>query len=108
MGNSGDLKAELLISHHWKLSEIEKAYELFESRKHGALKMLLTNDGPQAPDAKRARTEWPDVFQRSRNSLSTQVAAKLVGTFGIFFCTVISCRRTTHLKLVYWISFQNK
>jgi len=55
--NSGDLKAELLISHHWKLSEIEKAYELFESRKHGALKMLLTNDGPQAPDAKRARTE---------------------------------------------------
>lgn len=45
----GSLKADKLISHRWKLSEIEKAYELFESRRDGALKMLLVNDGPQAP-----------------------------------------------------------
>lgn len=36
-----------LISHSWKLNQIEDAYELFESRRDGALKMLLTNDGPQ-------------------------------------------------------------
>lgn len=53
--NSGDLKAELLISHHWKLCDIETAYELFDSRKNGALKMLLTNDGPQERLAKQAR-----------------------------------------------------
>jgi alcohol dehydrogenase len=54
---SGELKAHNLISHYWKLSEIEKAYELFNSRKDGALKMLLTNDGPMERPAKRARTD---------------------------------------------------
>ena len=43
----GILRSHLLISHHWKLSEIEKAYDLFNGRKDGALKMLLTNDEPQ-------------------------------------------------------------
>lgn len=46
---SGSLQADRLISHHWKLSQVEEAYALFESRKHGALKMLLCNDGPRAP-----------------------------------------------------------
>jgi len=45
----GKLHAEKLISHHWKLSEIEKAYALFDSRRDGALKMLLENDGPREP-----------------------------------------------------------
>merc|ERR1712039_778063 len=45
----GTLKADLLISHHWKLSQIEEAYALFDSRKDGALKMLLCNDGPMEP-----------------------------------------------------------
>mmetsp|Transcript_128472 Transcript_128472/g.324262 ORF Transcript_128472/g.324262 Transcript_128472/m.324262 type:complete len:399 (+) Transcript_128472:82-1278(+) len=44
---SGNLRADLLISHHWKLSQIEEAYALFDSRKDGALKMLLCNDGPR-------------------------------------------------------------
>lgn len=53
---SGNLRADLLISHHWKLSEVEQAYALFDSRKDGALKMLLCNDGPMdlpadCPDA---------------------------------------------------------
>lgn len=43
---SGKLRADLLVSHRFKLSEIETAYALFEARKDGALKMLLTNDGP--------------------------------------------------------------
>lgn len=50
---AGDLKAERLISHHWKLSDIEPAYEKFDSRKDGALKMLLTNDGPKEAPAKK-------------------------------------------------------
>jgi len=53
---TGDLKAERLVSHYWKLNQIEDAYKLFESRKDGALKMLLTNDCPQEHPAKRART----------------------------------------------------
>lgn len=51
----GKLHAEKLISHRWKMSEMEKAYALFESRKDGALKMLLENDGPQAPPSKRQK-----------------------------------------------------
>uniref|UniRef100_A0A7S2PKE6 Enoyl reductase (ER) domain-containing protein n=1 Tax=Zooxanthella nutricula TaxID=1333877 RepID=A0A7S2PKE6_9DINO len=48
----GSLRADLLISHHWKLSQIEDAYAKFESRRDGALKMLLCNDRPgQAPKA---------------------------------------------------------
>jgi len=43
---AGSLRADLLISHCWKLSEVEEAYALFDSRKDGALKMLLENDGP--------------------------------------------------------------
>lgn len=48
-GESSDLTVAVnkLISHTWKLSQIEEAYELFGSRRDGALKMLLTNDGPE-------------------------------------------------------------
>lgn len=49
---SGSLRADLLISHHWKLSQIEEAYALFDSRKDGALKMLLCNDGPREPPSR--------------------------------------------------------
>lgn len=39
----GNLPAEKLISHHWDLSQVEEAYDMFSARKDGALKMLLTN-----------------------------------------------------------------
>lgn len=56
---SGGLQADKLISHHWKLSQIEEAYALFDSRKDGALKMLLCNDGPSGPPSKKRKTEAP-------------------------------------------------
>eukprot|EP00927_Polykrikos_kofoidii_P087182 TRINITY_DN9975_c0_g2_i1.p1 TRINITY_DN9975_c0_g2~~TRINITY_DN9975_c0_g2_i1.p1 ORF type:complete len:427 (+),score=88.44 TRINITY_DN9975_c0_g2_i1:108-1388(+) len=40
----GSLRADKLISHCGKLCQIEDAYELFSSRRDGALKMLLVND----------------------------------------------------------------
>jgi len=43
----GTLRADLLITHQWKLSQIEKAYNLFSERTDGVLKILLTNDEPQ-------------------------------------------------------------
>merc|ERR1712187_932565 len=49
----GSLKADKLISHYFKLSQMEEAYALFNSRKDGALKMLITNDGPVEPPSKR-------------------------------------------------------
>lgn len=52
---SGDLRADKLISHQWKLSQIEDAYAKFDSKDDGALKMLLTNDGPaELPTAPRS------------------------------------------------------
>lgn len=48
----GSLRSDKLISHHWKLSQIEDAYALFNARSDGALKMLLENDGPAEPPAK--------------------------------------------------------
>uniref|UniRef100_A0A7S1A7Z7 Enoyl reductase (ER) domain-containing protein n=1 Tax=Noctiluca scintillans TaxID=2966 RepID=A0A7S1A7Z7_NOCSC len=39
----GNLPAEKLISHHWDLSQVEEAYDMFSARKDGALKMLLTH-----------------------------------------------------------------
>lgn len=46
---SSDLTSAVnnLITHTWKLSQIEEAYELFGSRRDGALKMLLINEGPE-------------------------------------------------------------
>lgn len=40
------------LTHRWKMSQMEEAYKLFESRKDGALKMLLVNDGPPIPETK--------------------------------------------------------
>jgi len=55
---SGSLQAGLLISHHWKLSQIEEAYALFSSRKDKALKMLLCNDEPcEMPETRRLISE---------------------------------------------------
>jgi len=42
----GSLRADLLITHYFELSQIKEAYTLFNSRKDGALKMLLTNTDP--------------------------------------------------------------
>merc|ERR1712119_42364 len=52
---SGSLEAGRLISHERKLSQIEQAYEMFESRRDGALKMLLVNDGPLKPHSAKSR-----------------------------------------------------
>lgn len=52
---AGSLRTDKLITHRWKLSQIESAYELFNSRRDGALKMLLVNDGPREPPAKQTR-----------------------------------------------------
>ena len=40
---SGDLKAEQLITHHFPLNEIQKAYDLFASRGDGVMKVLIEN-----------------------------------------------------------------
>jgi len=41
----GELPAEKLISHYWDLDKIEDAYDMFDHRKDGALKQLITNRG---------------------------------------------------------------
>jgi len=53
----GVLRADKLISHQFKLSDVEKAYALFNARSDGALKMLLTNDGPTEPPLKRQKVD---------------------------------------------------
>lgn len=42
---SGELPAQKLVTHRWKLSQVEEAYAAFSER-GGVLKVLLTNDGP--------------------------------------------------------------
>eukprot|EP00928_Gymnodinium_smaydae_P046465 TRINITY_DN30960_c0_g1_i1.p1 TRINITY_DN30960_c0_g1~~TRINITY_DN30960_c0_g1_i1.p1 ORF type:complete len:387 (-),score=46.33 TRINITY_DN30960_c0_g1_i1:431-1591(-) len=54
----GSLRADLLVSHRFSLSEIEEAYSLFNSRKDGALKMVLTNDGPSVADLFARQTKY--------------------------------------------------
>jgi len=58
----GALRADLLITHHWNLSRIETAYDLFNGRREGALKMLLTNDQPEGVRAlvERMHSALPD------------------------------------------------
>lgn len=43
-GTSGKIAPEKLITHHFKLDEIMKAYEVFgNAEKEKALKVILTN-----------------------------------------------------------------
>merc|ERR1712113_1055601 len=67
---SGSLRADLQISHRWKLSQIEDAYALFESRRDGALKMLLCNDGPLEPVTFMQQQDQEQVGTASRDPKS--------------------------------------
>jgi hypothetical protein len=95
----GSLRADKLISHCGKLCQIEAAYSLFNSRRDGALKMLLVNDGQSKLDEplQKYKPALAEADAGSRNQGWSELKGVLsLETITRGMCWILNCPRRFH------------